>query len=58
MPPTGLEDGVQTLDTTNALVESGAKNHAICADLLEILTKWPSLPAQVSAEVLTLLTRP
>ena len=55
MPPTGLEDGVQKLDTTNALVERDAKNDAIYADLIEILTKWPSLPAQVRAEVLAVL---
>ena len=53
--PTGLEDGVQKLDTTNALVERDAKNDAIYADLIEILTKWPSLPAQVRAEVMALL---
>ncbi len=35
MTPTGLEDGVQTLDNTNALVESDAKNDAIYADLIE-----------------------
>ena len=51
MTPTGLENGVQTLDNTNALVESDAKNDAIYADLIEILTKWQSLPAKVRAEV-------
>ena len=55
MTPTGLEDGVQTLDNTNALVESDAKSDAIYADLLEILSRCPTLPAHVRAEVMPLL---
>ena len=55
MTPTGLENGVQTLDNTNALAERDAKNDAIYADLIAILTKWPSLPTQVRAEVMALL---
>jgi hypothetical protein len=55
VPPTGLEDGVQTLDNTNALVESDAKNDAIYADLIELLSRWPTLPAQVRAKVMALI---
>ena len=55
MTPTGLEDGVQTPENTNALVESDAKSDATYADLLEILTRWPTLPAQVRAEVMALI---
>jgi len=55
MTPTGLEDGIQTLDNTNALVESDAKSDAIYADLIELLSRWPTLPAQVRAEVMALL---
>lgn len=51
MPPTGLDDGVQTLDNTNALVESDA----IYADLIELLSRSPTLPAHVRAEVMALL---
>ncbi|MDE0864443.1 MAG: hypothetical protein OSA98_11710 [Rubripirellula sp.] len=56
MTPTGLEEGMHTQAKTYSTIESDAKSDAIYADLIEILTRWPTLPAPVRAEVLTLIT--
>ena len=49
--PTGLEGGMQTQVKKHSSVESDA----IYADLLEILTRWPTLPAQVRAEIMSFI---
>jgi hypothetical protein len=58
MTPTGLEEGMYSQVKTHSTLQSDAKSDAIYNELLEIFTKWPTLPAQVRAEVLTLITRP
>ena len=56
--PTGLEEGIHSQAKTHSTLQSDAKSDAIYNELLEIFTKWPIQPAQVRAEVLTLITRP
>ena len=55
MTPTGLEEGAQTPANTNALVDSDAKSVAIYQELIQVLSNWPQLPAQVRAEVVALV---
>ncbi len=57
MTPTGLEEGIHSQAKTLSPIESDAKTDASYSELLEIFTQWPTLPAQVRAEVLTLLRR-
>ena len=56
MTPTGLEEGSHSRAETHETVARDAKNDAIYADLIEILTRWPTLPAAVRAEVRNLVT--
>jgi hypothetical protein len=55
MTPTGLEEGIHSQAKTLSPIESDAKTDASYAELIEILTRWPTLPAQVRAEVMALI---
>ena len=55
MTPTGLEEGMYSQAKTHSPIESDAKSDAIYADLIEILTRWPTLPPQVREQVLSLV---
>ena len=53
--PTGLEEGTHSRAETHETVARDAKSDAIYADLIEILTRWPTLPPQVREQVLSLV---
>ncbi len=59
MTPTGLEEGshsqAKTHSTRQSDAKSDAKSDAIYQQLLEILSKWPTLPPHVREEVLSLV---
>ncbi len=55
MTPAGLEEGSHSQAKTHSTLQSDAKSDAIYQQLLEILSKWPTLPPHVREEVLSLV---